>query len=90
LLGIALDGDAPDHVALQGIRDDLDRSECTRKPEYPWRVSRGERLMGYIAGMATIALDEHRAKLDRPSRSIINASNTIDAAHKVSRWWCWT
>jgi hypothetical protein len=70
LLGLALDGEAPDAVALQAIRDALDRAglgakqalELSAKPLAPW-----EEIMGDIAlevGRTTRA--EHRARRGLP------------------------
>ena len=65
-LGIALDGDAPDHVALQAIRDALDRAGIPAKAEVSVELKPWERLMGDIAGIATISRDEHRAREGLP------------------------
>ncbi len=62
LLGMALDGDALDHVALQAIRDALDRAGIPAKAEVTVELKPWERLMGDIAGIATISRDEHRAR----------------------------
>jgi hypothetical protein len=69
---MALDGDAPDHVALQAIRDALDRAGIPAKAEVTVELRPWERLLGDITGIATISRDEHRARqglpLDDPPR----------------------
>ena len=66
LLGMALDGDTPDHVALQAIRDALDRAGVPAKAEVSVEIKPWERLMGDITGMVTISRDEHRAHQGLP------------------------
>lgn len=63
LLGIALDGDVPDHVALAAIRDALDRAmgkatatvEVSAKPAW-------EQIMNDIVGVAHITQAESKAR----------------------------
>lgn len=62
LLGMALDGDAPDHVALQAIRDALDRAGMSAKAGVFVELKPWKQMMGEIAGIATISRDEHRAR----------------------------
>ncbi|PQM52510.1 hypothetical protein C5U48_09410 [Mycolicibacter virginiensis] len=63
LLGMALDGDVPDHVALAAIRDALDRAmgkatatvEVSAKPAW-------EQIMNDIVGVAHITQAESKAR----------------------------
>src|ERR1700739_249698 len=73
LLGLALDGDAPDHVALQAIRDALDRAGIPAKAEVTVELKPWEQLMGDIAGIATIARAEHRALAKSADAEVIDA-----------------
>jgi hypothetical protein len=62
---MALDGDAPDHVALQAIRDALDRAGLSAKTEVTVELKPWEHLMQDITGIARISRAEHLANQGR-------------------------
>jgi hypothetical protein len=69
LLGIA-EGAASEAVKLNAIRDALDRAGVPARAEVSLDVKPWERLMGDIAGIATISREEHLAM---GSKSVIDA-----------------
>jgi hypothetical protein len=66
LLGLAT-GAESEAVKLNAIRDALDRSGLGAKAEVSVELKPWERLMGDIAGIATISRLEHRARRGLPS-----------------------
>lgn len=82
LLGMALDGDTPDHVALQAIRDALDRAglgakqsvELSAKQPEPW-----EEMMGDFARVSR----ERRARLERGEPPTAPADNAAEPMEVV-------
>lgn len=70
LLGYALNGDAPDHIALIAIRDALDRAGLSAKTAVELSVAEPkpyEEVFGNITGIATLTREESRAQRGLPT-----------------------
>jgi hypothetical protein len=70
LLGFALDGEAPDAVALTAIRDALDRAGLGAKTALELSVAEPkpwEEVLQGLAGIATITREEFRAQRGLPA-----------------------
>ena len=66
LLGFALDGEAPDAIALQAIRDALDRAGLNPKTAVELSVAPWQAVMGDLADVAHISRAESRARRGIP------------------------
>lgn len=82
LLGMALDGDTPDHVALAAIRDALDRAGLGAKHAVAVEVAPApwEELLGDVAQMTKAESDAiHHPERAAPARALPPADEIVDA-----------
>jgi hypothetical protein len=88
LLGFALDGEAPDAIALAAIRDALDRGGLNPKTAVEVSVAPYEQVLADLAGVAHISRAESRAQrgIVEPEPPALPEPAALPAPTRTGSW----